>query len=419
MLSREDNELLVRTGPGTPMGTFMRRFWAPVMLESELGGPDSAPVRVDVLGENLVAFRDTSGTIGLIEAYCPHRRANLFWGRNEQHGLRCVYHGWKFDVNGQCTDLPNCPEGANLAERVKIRAYPTIAKGGIVWAYLGPADKQPPFPNIELASAAPEQRRIHKMILHCNYFQAMEGDNDSSHVSFLHSKLDGTAFEGSLSRPDMFEDTMPRWFTDDTAYGVSLSAQRNAGTDKYQWRVTQWLMPFCTLIAAPRGERMLANVRIPIDDEHSILFRVFYSPGRALTQEELGLIEAGVISAEMIPGTFDTAENASNDYRIDREAQRTRTFSGIRSIVAQDMAVAEDQGGPIADRSREYLVSSDRAIIAIRKRLLGSVKAFADGVEPPETRSPDAYGVRAVDFYLPRDVDVAVGAKELLQAGTR
>ena len=419
MLSKEDNELLVRTGPGTPMGTFMRRFWAPVMLESELGGPDSAPVRVDVLGENLVAFRDTSGAVGLIDAYCPHRRANLFWGRNEQHGLRCVYHGWKFDVNGQCTDLPNCPEGSNLAERVKIRAYPTMAKGGIVWAYLGPAGQQPPFPNIELAGAEPEQSRIHKMILHCNYFQAMEGDNDSSHVSFLHSKLDGTAFEGSLSRPDMFADTTPRWFTDDTAYGVSLSAQRNAGTDKYQWRVTQWLMPFCTLIAAPRGERMLANVRIPIDDERSILFRVFYAPDRALTAEELALIEGGVISAEMIPGTFDTAENAGNDYRIDRESQRTKTFSGIRSIVAQDMAVAEDQGGPIADRSREYLVSSDRAIIAIRKRLLASVKALADGVEPPETQSPEAYGVRAVDFYLPRDVDMAVGAKELLQAGRR
>jgi phthalate 4,5-dioxygenase oxygenase subunit len=247
----------------------------------------------------------------------------------------------------------------------------------------------------------------------------MEGDNDSSHVSFLHSKLDTTAVEGSLSRPDMFEDTMPRWFTDDTPYGVALSAQRNAGPDKYQWRVTQWLMPFCTLIAAPRGERMLANVRIPIDDERSLLFRVFYAPDRALTADELSMVEGGVISAEMIPGTFETAENLENDYRIDRDLQRNVTFTGIRSIVAQDMAVAEDQGGSIADRSREYLVSSDRAIIAIRKRFLTSVKALQAGTEPPEATNPAAYGVRAVDFYLPRDVDMATGAKELLQAGAR
>jgi phthalate 4,5-dioxygenase oxygenase subunit len=419
MLSREDNELLVRTGPGTPMGNLMRRFWAPVMLESELGGPDSPPVRVDVFGEKLVAFRDSSGTIGLLDAYCPHRRANLFWGRNEEHGLRCIYHGWKFDVNGQCTDLPNCPEGVTLRERVTTRAYPTVASGGLVFAYMGPPELKPAFPNIEVFKAPPDRRKIYKLIVKGNYFQMLEGDIDSSHVSFLHSRLDGTAFEGSLTRTDMFQDTTPRWTIDETDYGLALTSQRNAGEDRYQYRVTQHLFPFVNLIAAPHGQRMLANVRVPIDDESSLFFRMFVHPDRALTDEELATIDNGVISPTMIPGTFEAAENMGNDYLIDREAQRTQTFTGIKSVPAQDLAVAQDQGGLIADRSREYLVSSDKAIIAARKKFLTRVKGLTSGIEPPEATNPGAYGVRAIDFYLPRDVTVADGAKDLLLAGAR
>jgi phthalate 4,5-dioxygenase oxygenase subunit len=419
MLSREDNELLVRTGPGTPMGNLMRRFWAPVMLESELGGPDSAPVRVEVFGEKRVAFRDTAGRIGLLDAYCPHRRANLFWGRNEQHGLRCIYHGWKFDASGQCTDLPNCPEGANLHERVTTRAYPTRVQGGLVFAYMGPPELQPPFPDIEVFDTQPDQRVIYKLIVKGNYFQMLEGDIDSSHVSFLHSRLDGSAFEGSLSRNDMFQDTTPRWSIDETDYGLALTSQRNAGADRYQYRVTQHLFPFVNLIAAPQGERMLANVRVPIDDESSLFFRIFAAPGRPLTADELATIDNGIVSPEMIPGTFQSVENMENDYLVDREAQRTRTFTGIKSIPAQDLAVAQDQGGLIADRSREYLVSSDRAIIAARKKFLTRVKGLMSGQEPPEATNPRAYGVRAIDFYLPRDVTVADGAKDLLLVGAR
>ena len=419
MLSREDNELLVRTGPGTPMGALMRRFWAPVMLESELGGPDSAPVRVNVLGEQLVAFRDTSGTIGLIDAYCPHRRANMFWGRNEEHGLRCVYHGWKFDVNGQCTDLPNCPEGTNLHERVTTSAYPTIASGGLVFAYMGPPEFKPALPNIEVFQAPPDRRIIYKLVVKGNYFQMLEGDIDSSHVSFLHSRLDGAPLAGSLSRTDMFQDTMPRWTIDETDYGLALTSQRNAGPDRYQYRVTQHLFPFVNLIAAPHGERMLANVRVPIDDESSLFFRVYVHPDRALTDADRASIDNGIISPEMVPGRFEAVECMENDYLIDREAQRTQTFTGIKSIPAQDLAVAQDQGGLIADRSREYLVSSDRAIIAARKKFLTRVKALVRGEEPPEASSPAAYGVRAIDFYLPRDVAVADGAKDLLVAGAR
>jgi phthalate 4,5-dioxygenase len=415
MLSKADNELLIRTGPGTPMGTLYRRFWAPVMLADELGGPDSPPVRVNVLGENLVAFRDTDGKLGLLEAYCPHRRANLFWGRNEESGLRCVYHGWKFDVNGQCTDLPNCPEGPTLKAKVRTTAYPALERGGIIWAYMGPADKIPPFPETEIFQAPPTHRHIIKVKLRGNFAQMQEGDVDSSHVSFLHSSVGSIGLPGSRVNPNTFVDKSPRWFTMDMDYGMMLSAQRNAGPDTFQWRVNQWLMPFCTLIAGRPGIPMLGQLRVPIDDEHSFLFRVIASPDRPLTDEERReYSEDGVFVPETIPGTDRMVEGLHNDYLIDREMQRTTTFTGIKSIVAQDLAISEDQRGPIANRADERLTSSDSAIIALRKRLLKTVRALMDGTEPPEANNAKAYRVRPGDFMLPRDVQVVDGAKEIL-----
>ena len=411
MLSREDNELLVRVGPGTAMGNLFRRFWTPIMLAGEVGGPDSAPVRVDILGEKLVAFRDSGGTIGLLDAYCPHRRANLFWGRNEEHGLRCVYHGWKFDVAGRCTDLPNAPEGVNLKDRVTTRSYPTLERGGLIWAYLGPRDLQPEFPNYEGFHVPESHRFIRKMIAKGNYLQLMEGDVDSSHVGFLHSRLDKKPPAGSRADANTFQDRMPRWFPQETDYGLMLSAQRNAGPDHYQWRVNQYLMPYITLVAAPPGLPILHQVRVPIDDTTSMHFRCFIHPERPLTDEEIAVYNAGVIVPDVDPVTFETRENAANEYLIDRGEQRTTTYTGIKSIVAQDLAVTQDQGGLIADRSREYLVSSDRAIIMLRKRLLAPLKALQQGIEPSEPRAR-SFAVRPGDFILPRDVTVDEGARE-------
>lgn len=417
MLSAVENELVVRTGRGTPMGELFRRFWTPVMLAEELGTPDAPPVRVRVLGENLVAFRDTGGRIGLLDRYCPHRRANLFWGRNEEGGLRCIYHGWKFDTGGQCVDMPNCPEGSTLKSRVRTRAYPALERGGIVWAYLGPPELKPPFPNIEILNLPAEQRHVCKIEYAANYLQLQEGDMDSSHTSFLHSKRDKKAFPGSLPLPIVFADPTPRWVIKETEYGLMLASQRDAGDGWYQYRIGQYLMPYVVLIAVVRGTRMLANIRVPVDDEHSILFRVFAQPERPLDDEDFGVIFGGVMAPEMIPGTFTMKENRANDYLIDRDVQRNETFSGIKSIVAQDAAVTEEQGdGPFADRSQEYLVSSDRAIIALRKKLIGRAKALREGNEPPEASNPQAYAVRAVDCFLPHDVPVEEGAKELVAA---
>jgi phenylpropionate dioxygenase-like ring-hydroxylating dioxygenase large terminal subunit len=417
MLSTADNELLVRVGRGTPLNELHRRFWTPVMLASELGGADSPPVRVHVLDEQLVAFRDTSGAIGLLSAYSPHRRANLFWGRNEEHGLRCAYHGWKFDRTGQCVDMPNCPEGPTLKDRVRTNGYPTLERGGLVWAYLGPPELEPPFPHMELFELPSEQVYTTKMLPLGNYLQLQEGDVDSSHVSLLHSSIDGSQIATVDSAT--FDDHAPRWFPTETSYGLMLGAQRDAGDDAYHWRVNQWLMPYVTLIAITPGFPMLAHVRVPIDDTHTLHFRVNGRADGPFTDADRALFANNVMVPELMPGTFHTVENIENDYLIDRSAQKTRSFSGIRSVVAQDLAVTQDQAGPVSDRSREYLTTSDRAIIMLRRRILRRVRELQAGGEPPEVRVPEAYGVRPGDFKLPRDIGLEEAAKERLTSPER
>src|SRR5438874_10389817 len=201
MLSKEDNELITNTNAGTPMGELFRRFWLPVALSEELPGPDCVPIRVKVLGEDLIGIRDTSGRPGLFDAYCPHRGAPLFFGRNEEDGLRCVYHGWKFAVAGQCVDLPNAPEGPTFKDKIKIKCYPSLEAGDLIWAYMGPAEKKPPFPGFEWVNLPKSHRYVTKFIEQCNYLQAMEGDYDPSHARFLHSTLDGKATLSPWSNP--------------------------------------------------------------------------------------------------------------------------------------------------------------------------------------------------------------------------
>src|SRR5215468_6367788 len=196
MLSKEDNDLLTRTGPGTLMGNAMRRYWLPACLASEIAEPDGAPVRVKLLGEELVAFRDSEGRIGLVEEFCPHRRVSLYFGRNEECGLRCIYHGWKFDVSGACVDQLNEPEELQFKHKVKLTAYPTCELGGIVWAYLGPADKMPPPPKFAWTQVAEERRHVTKVVEECNWLQALEGGIDTSHAPILHRLLTDNSTRG-------------------------------------------------------------------------------------------------------------------------------------------------------------------------------------------------------------------------------
>jgi phthalate 4,5-dioxygenase oxygenase subunit len=421
VLSTQDNELLTQVGSGTPMGELFRRYWSPVMLVSDVGAPDSDPVRVTILGEKLIAFRDTAGKIGLLSAYCPHRRASLYWGRNEEQGLRCAYHGWKFDIDGQCTDMPNCPEGVTLKDRIKTPAYPTLERGGIIWAYMGPRDRMPAFPNIQIMHAPESHRHIIKISMNCSYLQTLEGDVDLGHTSFLHSRHDNETSAGmhflhsKVYKTALFEDKAPHFFFTETDWGMMHGVRRQAEGDMYHWRVGQFMMPAINLIASQRGSMVLANIRIPVDDEHSLLFRCFINPERPLDDADRAVIAAGVMAPEMIPGTSTMKENASNDYMRDQYITRAENYTGIKSVPAQDAAMTEDQDGPIPDRSKEYLVSSDRVIIGLRKKLLTRVKDLMAGQEPPEPSNPQAYAVRGVDVFLPRDVSIEDGTRDLIR----
>ena len=420
MLSKEENDLLTQIGPGTPMGELARRFWTPVLLASELPAADCDPVRVRALGEDVVAFKDSNGRVGLLEAWCPHRGSDLFFGRNEEGGLRCVYHGWKFDAAGACLDVPNAPEGESFREKVRARAYPALERGGLVWGYFGPPDSVPDFPEMEWTRVPDAHRYISKMFLDCNYLQTMEADIDSSHLGFLHSYVKGgTVIDGRTNGIEDFtaSDRAPAWTVTDTDYGVMLTARRDAG-DNYYWRVNQWMIPFYTMIAARPGDTVLCQVKVPVDDERSVAFRVRWHADRPLTPEELAVYrDKGVLFPEMIPGQFRTRENKGNDYLIDRAQQRHYSFTGIKSIPAQDFAVTEAQhGGPVSDRTRERLVSSDAAIIQVRRRLLRSVRQLQEGQEPPEARDGGAFRVRSLDIVMPKAATVEDDAREHLAA---
>ena len=418
MLSAEENQLLTQVGPGTPMGELARRLWVPILLAEELPAPDCDPVRVRVLGEDLVAFKDSRGRIGLLEAWCQHRGADLFFGRNEESGLRCVYHGWKYDVDGVCVDMPNAPEGATFKEKIAARAYRAVERGGLIWAHLGSRDSVPDFPEMEWTRVPDDHRYISKMSLECSYLQSMEADIDSSHLGFLHSFVkSGTVIEGRTNGIEDLTatDKAPSWTVTDTDYGVILTARRDAG-DSFYWRVNQWMLPFYTMIAARPDDTVLCQVKVPVDDNHAIAFRVRWHAKRPLTAAEVSTFrDKGVLFPEMIPGSFITKENRSNDYLIDRATQRNYSFTGIKSIPAQDFAVTERQyGRSISDRSREHLVSSDTAIIQVRRRLIRSVRQLMEGQDPPEAKNGGAFRVRSLDLVLPKSVPFEAGAQDYM-----
>jgi phenylpropionate dioxygenase-like ring-hydroxylating dioxygenase large terminal subunit len=410
MLNVSENELLTRTGPGTPMGELFRRFWHPVLLAEELPQPDGPPVRLRVLSEDLVAFRDTQGQIGIIDAFCPHRRAGMFFGRNEACGLRCVYHGWKFDVHGNCVDMPSEPATSTFKDRVKIKAYPTVEYGGCIWIYMGPPDKQPAPPHLEWARVPASQRVLSRWLQECNYMQALEGEIDSAHVSWLHAslKVEDSPFRGRFNNA-VLTDGAPHLTVKPTDYGFCYGARREADSDQYYWRVTQWLLPTFSLIPAhgfPRGGRCW----IPIDDTHISVIQYSYHPERPLTEAEVHRTKS---SPQVEPARYrlpDSAtidickdvRNADNDYLIDREMQHTQNFTGISVGRSQDTAMTESMGG-IVDRSQEHLGTTDAAIIAARRHLITLARALQDGVEPSAALQPEIYNVRAVDMVCKED----------------
>jgi len=436
MLSKEDNELLCRVGSGTPVGAMLRQYWVPALMSSELPERDGAPVRVRLMGENLIAFRVTSGKIGLIQNHCPHRGASLFFGRNEEEGLRCVYHGWKYSCEGHCVDMPSEPEESNFKSKIHATAYPCVERNDIIWTYMGPRQTPPPLPDIEPNMLPRGEYAVQKVLRECNWFQGLEGDIDTSHLGFLHLG----AIKPEQTTPGTFDyynvaDRAPKYEVVDTEFGTSYGAYRPAEADTYYWRIAHFLFPFFTMIPTGiLGMQVLVRAWVPVDDEH-IMFWSITAPrsrlGSGAAGGAAGLNAGGraVAAAGARPGGFEflpdspdwlgkfrLAQNKDNDYLIDREAQRTQSFTGIAGIHQQDQAVTESMG-PIYDRTQEHLGTSDAMVIRTRRRVINAARALRDNaVTPPGVDNPAVYRHRSGGVILPRDCDWLEATKGLREA---
>ena len=426
MLTKEDNDTLCRVGPGTPMGNLMREFWIPVLTSAELSAPDCAPIRLRLLGENLIAFRTTSGKAGLFRHSCPHRGASLFFGRNEEEGLRCVYHGWKFDSTGACVDMPSEPAESNFKAKVRALAYPCVERGGIIWTYMGPrsSGEEPPLPMIAGNMDDSRPSVAIKTLRECNYFQGLEGDIDTSHVGFLHRVFGREAEAGSMEAY-LDRNRHPQYAASNMDYGTIYGAYRPAEEDSHYWRIGQFLFPFYTMpgtgiLGGPKGRRGY-RLWVPLDDDNTMFWMILPRVEGAAPAQPFA--QAGIAGERGFePDTSDwlgrwrLAASRGNDYRIDRETQRSINYTGINGIHVQDQAITESMG-PIYERTREHLGTSDRMVILTRRRLIAAARALAEtGEVPLPVDHPELYMVRSGGVVLPRNADWLDATIELRQA---
>jgi phenylpropionate dioxygenase-like ring-hydroxylating dioxygenase large terminal subunit len=420
MLPVEENKLLTQVGPGTPMGETMRRYWIPALLDWELSEPDGEPVRVQLLGEKLVAFRDTEGRIGLLDEFCPHRLVSLWFGRNEACGLRCVYHGWKFDVEGNCVDQMNEP--VPFHDKIHIRSYPTVELGGIIWAYMGPPEHQPPLPKFEWTQIPESHRVMTKVLQECNWLQALEGGIDTSHAPILHRTLRADSTLPGINFASPFvQGKAPQLVVENTDYGYRYFGVRNLNEDEVFIRAYHFVLPFHQI----RPHRTLGgdagsagHIWVPIDDEHCMVWNWYYSLGDPLTEEDRLMRSSGNGPEDVdFANGFRSRHNRENNYGIDRQAQKTETFSGIRGVNTQDRALQETMGA-IVDRSREHLGPADRAIIVARQLLSQAIKTRQAGGTPLGLEE-SYYTVRATEGVQPKRDDAWKEAvmREMYPAG--
>lgn len=410
---------LTRVGPGTTMGEFMRQYWIPAALSSELSA-DGDPMRLKLLGEQLIAFRDTDGTVGVMDHRCPHRNASLFLGRNEEGGIRCVYHGWKFSADGTCLDQGNVRPEDQFCDKVRAQAYPTVERNGLIWTYLGRRDTPPPLPMIEATLLSSSSLVIQPVMRSCNWLQALEGDIDTSHFGFLHA--------GHISADELTDDNpmrgtvtdrAPRYNVRDTPWGTSYGAHRPGGEGQTYWRFANYLFPFWTQQPqGPFGRNVHARAWVPLDDHHTMFVNIMWSEltdTRSIgpRRKDGTPIEGLELTPDYLPSSTDwlgrwrLAAHEDNDWQIDRAAQHEgRIYTGIRNIHLQDQAVTESMG-PITDFSREHLSQSDRMIARTRRRVLDAARAFRDTGEPsPGVDEPHVYlGSRSGFFLAPNETD--------------
>jgi phthalate 4,5-dioxygenase oxygenase subunit len=408
MSKQNDSEDLVRVGAGTVMGDMMRQYWIPAAMSSELER-DGAPMRLVLLGERLIAFRDSSSRVGVMDHRCPHRCASLFLGRNEENGIRCVYHGWKYDTAGNCVDMPNAPPNQDFKHKVKAKAYQVAERNGLIWVYMGARKEAPPLPAIE-ASLLPEaELQISFVQRECNWLQALEGDIDTSHFGFLHA--------GNVQPEDVPAENLMRWtvtnrapefHVTDTSYGTTYCAYRAAEAGQTYWRFANFLFPFWTQTPQGPFDRVNTRAWVPMDDTHTMFVSLSWrgSPPSIRPLKNGQMVPGSRLGFDYLPNTTDwygrwrLTQNPSNDWMIDRTAQKSgEIFTGIASIHGQDQAVTESMGA-ITDHAFENLGPSDLMVARTRRRLLRAARAFdKDGAVPPGVDEPDIYTlVRSGDF---------------------
>ena len=411
MASEQDFELLAEVGPGTAMGRLLREYWIPACGSAELAA-DGPPLRLLLLGEKLVAFRDSAGRVGILDHRCPHRGASLFFGRNEACGLRCVYHGWKYDVTGQCVEMPNVPPEHDFAAQVRARAYPAVERNGIVFAYMGERREAPPLPMSEPLLLPEAETRITWVQRECHWLQALEGDIDTSHVGFLH--------EGSASPDDyppgaihrhLLESRMPEIQVADTEWGTMYAGRWPADPGNAYYRLAHFLFPFWTMI--PNGafrRNVVTRAWVPMDATHTMFLAVSWKAGSTPIVARKDNVPGADGPADFgyLPNTTDwlgrwrLARNAGNDYGLDREAQRERSYTGIEGVHLQDQAITESMG-PLVDRGLETLAVSDLMLARTRRRLLRAARALQEsGAAPPCVDHPEiCLGAHGGDFVAP------------------
>jgi phthalate 4,5-dioxygenase oxygenase subunit len=406
MLSREENALLTQVSPGTPMGDTMRRYWIPALLAWELPEPDCPPVRVKLLGEELVAFRDTQGRIGLLDEFCPHRRVSLFFGRNEECGLRCVYHGWKFDADGRCVDMMNEPD--SFAHKIRTTSYPTVEVGGIIWAYMGPAALRPALPLFGWTQMPATHRHASKVVQESNWLQGVEGGIDTSHAPILHRAITRDTKRPGLRPKDPFvRGKAPTLEVDVMDYGYQYAGIRPLDETDIHVRAYQFILPFHQIrpSRADDGTPLVAgHIWVPMDDVTTMVYNWVASlRDEPLPEEERLESRLGNGPQDVDQTTFRGKRNRQNNYLLDRQVQKTETFTGIDGINVQDRAVQESMGA-IVDRSKEHLGPADRAVIQARRLLLDAVRAVQTG-ETPRGVAPSYYTLRAAEGVLPRETN--------------
>jgi nitrite reductase/ring-hydroxylating ferredoxin subunit len=417
MLTKDENDLLTRTGPGTPMGDLMRRYWIPVLLSDELPSPDSPPKRITLLSEKLVAFRDTQGRVGLFDERCPHRNASMFFGRNEEDGLRCVYHGWKFDVTGQCVDMPSEPPESNFKRKVQITAYPCVERGGVVWTYMGPPDLKPEFPDLEWTGVPAANRYATRRLQECNWLQGYEGGWDTAHLPVLHlgdtqnsNFFSGKGKEALRGIPARYEFIA-------TDFGFVYGRGRPNADAGLNWECALMFMPSWKMFQPFAGpdNRITLLGWVPVDDENCMLWGVEYHPRRALTDAEMEWSKSfHYIHVELEPGTVRPLRNRDNDYLVDRALQKSgRSFTGVLGLGLQDSAIQESMG-PVCDRTREHLGPADVILVKLRRHLLRVLEDMREGATLPGI-DPASHRLRPGIIPLPDGVALESRLKDSLR----